>query len=214
MQPVGHTADVRATARESVLNRTRNYECMCLLDNAEVRKGWEPLKEAVAGLFTKHEAKVLSSRRWDERRLAYPIKGQQRATYLLLFFAADTQTLPAIRRELEFSESMIRYMITECEDIPADAYEPEAEFDVDAIPEDDAPAVEEAPAAEEPKAEGDAADGDAADGDAADGEAGDGEAGDGEAADGDVAEGEAAEGDVADGDAASATAGDSKEDNQ
>ena len=173
---------------------------MCLLDNAEVRKGWEPLKEAVAGLFTKHEAKVLSNRRWDERRLAYPIKGQQRATYLLLFFAADTQTLPAIRRELEFSESMIRYMITECDDIPADAYEPEAEFDVDAIPEDDAPAIEEAsaaeeaPAAEEAKAEGDAATGDDADGAAA--------------------EGEAAEGDAAEGDAAPATEGDSKEDNQ
>jgi small subunit ribosomal protein S6 len=131
------------------LNRTRNYECMCLLDNREVRKGWEPLKEAVAGLFTKHEAKVLSNRRWDERRLAYPINGQLRATYLLLYFAADTQTLPAIRRELEFSESMLRYMITECDDIPADAYEPEAEFDVNAIPEDDAPDVEEEPAAEE-----------------------------------------------------------------
>ena len=32
------------------MNRTRNYECMCLLDNTEVRKGWEPLKEAAAGL--------------------------------------------------------------------------------------------------------------------------------------------------------------------
>ena len=131
------------------MNRTRNYECMCLLDNREVRKGWDPLKEAVAGLFTKHEAKVLSSRRWDERRLAYPINGQLRATYLLLYFTADTQTLPSIRRDLEFSESMLRYMITECEEIPSDAYEPEAEFDVDAIPEDDAPEVEEAPAAQE-----------------------------------------------------------------
>ena len=53
---------------------------MCLLDNREVRKGWESLKEAIAGLFTKHDAKVLSSRRWDERRLAYPIGGQNRAT--------------------------------------------------------------------------------------------------------------------------------------
>ena len=157
------------------MNRTRNYECMCLLDNREVRKGWDPLKEAVAGLFTKHEAKVLSSRRWDERRLAYPINGQLRATYLLLYFTADTQTLPSIRRDLEFSESMLRYMITECEEIPSDAYEPEAEFDVDAIPEDDAPEVEEAPAVEEsePKksAEGDAAEGDAAEGGAEQAEA-------------------------------------------
>ena len=158
------------------MNRTRNYECMCLLDNTDVRKGWEPLKEAVAGLFTKHEAKVLSNRRWDERRLAYPIKGQQRATYLLLYFAADTQTLPSIRRELEFSESMLRYMITECDDIPADAYEPEAEFDVNAIPEDDAPDVEEEPAAEEgEKAEGDKAEGEKAEGEKAEGEAAEGE---------------------------------------
>ena len=70
-------------------NRTRTYECMCLLDNGEVRKGWEPLKEAVAGLFTKHGAKILSNRRWDERRLAYPIEGHNRATYLLVYFAAE-----------------------------------------------------------------------------------------------------------------------------
>ena len=176
------------------MNRTRNYECMCLLDNGEVRKGWEPLKDAVAGLFTKHEAKILSNRRWDERRLAYPINGQQRATYLLLYFAADTQTLPAIRRELEFSESMLRYMITECEEIPADAYEPEAEFDVNAIPEDDAPEVEEeAPSEDAEKAK--AADGEAKDGDAKDGDAKDGDA---EAGDAAADEGEKAEGGDAD----------------
>ena len=180
------------------MNRTRNYECMCLLDNGEVRKGWEPLKEAVAGLFTKHEAKVLSNRRWDERRLAYPINGQQRATYLLLYFAADTQTLPSIRRELEFSESMLRYMITECEDIPADAYEPEAEFDVNAIPEDDAPEVdapevEDAPEEEAASASDDSSDasGDAEDGDAeeskADADGGDAAEGDGEKAEADAA---------------------------
>ncbi len=205
VQPAGRVVGARASAREIVLNRTRNYECMCLLDNGEVRKGWEPLKAAVAGLFTKHEAKVLSNRRWDERRLAYPINGQQRATYLLLYFAADTQILPAIRRELEFSEPMLRYMITECEEIPADAYEPEDEFDVDAIPEDDAPEVAEAPAAEEAAAdEAASAEGDAAEGDAAEGDA----------AEGDAAEGDAAEGDAAEGDAEPAAAdSDSKEDN-
>ncbi len=175
------------------MNRTRNYECMCLLDNGEVRKGWEPLKDAVAGLFTKHEAKVLSNRRWDERRLAYPIKGQQRATYLLLYFAADTQTLPSIRRELEFSESMLRYMITECEEVPADAYEPEAEFDVNAIPEDDAPEAEEAPEQAAASASDDSSDasGDAEESDAEeskdDADGGEAAEGDGEQAEADAA---------------------------
>ena len=121
------------------MQRTKTYECMCLLDNREVRKGWESLKTAVAGLFTKHGAKVLSSRRWDERRLAYPMKGQLRATYLLIYFSIDTNAIPALRRELEFSEEMLRYMITDCAEVPADAYEPEAEFDVASIPVDDAP---------------------------------------------------------------------------
>ena len=117
---------------------------MCLLDNREVRKGWDSLKDAIAGLFTKHGAKVLSNRRWDERRLAYPIDGQIRATYLLLYFSMDTQAIPALRRDLQFSEPMLRYMITDCVEVPADAYEPEAEFDINSIPEDEAPKVEAA----------------------------------------------------------------------
>tara|TARA_R110002072_G_scaffold4174_6_gene29577 strand:+ start:30039 stop:30575 length:537 start_codon:yes stop_codon:yes gene_type:complete len=139
---------------------------MCILDNREVRKGWESLKDSVAAIFTKHGAKVLSSRRWDERRLAYPMNGQIRATYLLIYMEINTDSIPVLRRDLQFSDSMLRYMITDCPNVPEGAYEPEEEFDVNAIPEDDAPDVEEAPAEEakegDAKAEGDAKpDGDA-----------------------------------------------------
>ena len=137
------------------MERTSTYECMCLLDNREVRKGWESLKDSVSAIFTKHNAKVLSSRRWDERRIAYPMKGQIRATYLLIYMEIETGNIPVLRRDLQFSDSLLRYMITDCPDVPEGAYEPEEEFDVDAIPEDDAPEVEAAPAeaaAEEGKA--------------------------------------------------------------
>lgn len=148
------------------MENTRTYECMCILDNREVRKGWESLKDSVAAIFTKHGAKVLSSRRWDERRLAYPMNGQIRATYLLIYMEINTDSIPVLRRDLQFSDSMLRYMITDCPNVPEGAYEPEEEFDVNAIPEDDAPDVEEAPAEEakegDAKAEGDAKpDGDA-----------------------------------------------------
>lgn len=123
------------------MQRTRTYECMCLLDNREVRRGWQPLKDAVAGLFTKHGAKILSSRRWDERRLAYPIRGQHRGTYLLVYFSADTQALTGLRRDLQFNEALLRSLLVECAEVPKEAYEPEAAFDVNAIPSDDAPAA-------------------------------------------------------------------------
>ncbi|MBL9076933.1 MAG: 30S ribosomal protein S6 [Planctomycetes bacterium] len=116
---------------------------MCLLDNREVRKGWQPLKDAVLGLFTKHGAKILSGKRWDERRLAYPIKGQHRGTYLLVYLAADTQALAGIRRDLQFNEALLRFLLVDCEQVPENAYEPEAAFDVNTIPADDAPPAPE-----------------------------------------------------------------------
>jgi small subunit ribosomal protein S6 len=129
---------------------------MCLLDNREVRKGWQPLKDSVTGLFTKHGAEVLSARRWDERRLAYPIKGQQRATYMLAYLKADTQQVAGIRRDLQFSDSVLRSIVLSCEEVPQSAYEPEAEFDVNAIPVDDSPVASsvEAEAEAEAPAEG------------------------------------------------------------
>lgn len=112
---------------------------MCLLDNREVRKGWQPLKDAVTAQFTKHGASILSSRRWDERRLAYPIRAQHRGTYLLVYFSADTQAVTGIRRDLQFNEALLRYLLLDCPEVPQTAYEPEADFDVNAIPADDAP---------------------------------------------------------------------------
>ncbi|MBX3462127.1 MAG: 30S ribosomal protein S6 [Planctomycetes bacterium] len=124
---------------------------MCLLDNREVRKGWQPLKDAMLAMFTKHGAKILSGKRWDERRLAYPIKGQHRGTYLLVYFGADTQALAGIRRDLQFSESLLRFLLVECAEVPQSAYEPEGDFDVNNIPADDAPALP--PPVEEPPVE-------------------------------------------------------------
>jgi ribosomal protein S6 len=120
---------------------------MCLLDNREVRKGWQPLKEAVGSMFTKHGAEIVSARRWEERRLSYPIRGQQRGTYLLFYFKADTQQVAGIRRDLQFNESVLRSLLVTCEEIPQSAFEPEAAFDVNAIPTGDRAPEAQAPAA-------------------------------------------------------------------
>ena len=127
---------------------TNTYECMVLLDNREVRKGWDPAKELVSTMFTKHGAEILSARRWDERPLAYPINRQSRGTYLLVYAKSPAESVASIRREMELSESVLRNIVLVCDEVPGDAYEPEPEFDVNAIPEDDAPVVEEEPEAE------------------------------------------------------------------
>lgn len=106
---------------------------MLLLDNREVKKGWNALKDEVCAVFKKHGAEVKSARRWDERRLAYPINHQLRATYLLIYLEAETQSLTAIRRDLEYSESVMRNLIQVCDEIPEGAFDAEEAFDESAV---------------------------------------------------------------------------------
>ena len=94
------------------------YEGMFLLDNAVVREDWKKAKAVVSDAVAKHGGAVQTSRRFDERRLAYTIRGKNRATYLLAYFEIGGDGLPALRRELELSERVLRYLILRVEQIP------------------------------------------------------------------------------------------------
>ena len=125
-----------------ILNRL--YEGMFLLDNQVVREDWKSAKNLVAETLAKHGAKLRTLRRWDERKLAYPIAGRKRATFFLSYFDIGVNELPALRRELDLSEKLLRHLILSCEAVP----ETEAElaaaelaegFTIPAPPQDDAP---------------------------------------------------------------------------
>jgi small subunit ribosomal protein S6 len=137
---------------------TRLYETMFLLDNQMVREDWNKAKGTVLDLLQKHGAKVLTARRWDERRLAYPIAGRKRATYLLAYFeAAGDEHLTALRRDLELNERILRYLMLKVDKVPDGeaekaAAEGTADFVVPAPPPDDAPEPEK-PVPERPREE-------------------------------------------------------------
>lgn len=128
---------------------TKTYECMVLLDNREVREGWDGLKNTVTGLMTKHGAEIISAKLWGERALAYPIRQQTRGTYLLVYFDAPTGSIAPMNRDLNINVPVMRHMITACDEVPESAHAPEAEFDVSKIGLEEAP---EEPAVETPRA--------------------------------------------------------------
>lgn len=64
----------------------------------------------VKELFKRAEAEVLALRKWDERRLAYRIKGQKRGTYLLAYFRANSQKMIQLERDCNLSEMVTRHM--------------------------------------------------------------------------------------------------------
>ena len=120
------------------------YEGMFVLDNNVVREGWNDAKAVVTGTLEKHGGKVLTARRWDERRLAYPIAGKNRGTFLLAYYEMPTDGISAMRRDFDLSERVLRYLELAVEAIPEGesdlaAAEQGADFVVPEPPADDAP---------------------------------------------------------------------------
>ncbi|MCZ6596017.1 MAG: 30S ribosomal protein S6 [Planctomycetota bacterium] len=108
------------------------YEGMFLIDNDAVRAGWSDAKAVVTNALEKHGGTVRTARRWDERRLAYPVKGRNRATYLLSYFDLGGDAIPALSRELELRESVLRYLLIGVPAIPKGEQElSEAELSAD-----------------------------------------------------------------------------------
>ena len=124
------------------------YEGMFLVDNDLVREDWKRAKGTVTGLLEKHGADLKTIRRFAERRLAYPIKHRKRGTYILSYFEADGQIFNDLRRDLDLSEPILRYLFLRSDAIPEGENElSEAEqapdFEVPPPPMDDEPEPEE-----------------------------------------------------------------------
>lgn len=87
------------------------YEGMFLLDSAKAAAAWDDTVNHVHGILTKHGSEIVASRQWDERRLAYPIDGHKKGTYLLTYFRAEGESLKEIVADCHLSEVILRELI-------------------------------------------------------------------------------------------------------
>ena len=94
------------------------YEGMFLLDNDVVRAGYGAAKSHVTELIAKHGGTVTTARHWGERKLAYKIKNRSRATYLLTYYEIPAGNIPTLIRDLDLSETVLRYLHLAVEAIP------------------------------------------------------------------------------------------------
>ena len=97
---------------------------------------------------------------WERREMAYKIDGCKRGTYVICYFNADSESIEALRREMELEEQVLRHVIVvpnpraiwrPASAEPAPSPKPEAEETGEAAVEE---AVEETGAeADEPEAD-------------------------------------------------------------
>ena len=87
------------------------YECMFLLDTTKVSGDVQGTADQLREILEKHQAEVLASRPWDERRLAYPISRQRKGLYYLMYFRSEGKQLTQIEADFRLNEMILRSMI-------------------------------------------------------------------------------------------------------
>jgi small subunit ribosomal protein S6 len=91
----------------------RVYELMYVTEPTVASTQWATIVQEVESVLTRHGGKILRMRKWEERKLAYPIKKKTRGTYLLVYLEAPPSAVSLIRVDHRLSENILRFLILE-----------------------------------------------------------------------------------------------------
>jgi small subunit ribosomal protein S6 len=97
-------------------DRTYKYEGLFLFPQAAVAD-LQGAHDHIVEILNRAGAEIISMKKWDERRLAYEIRGNKRGVYFLVFFTAKGGRLQQIERDCNLSEKLLRAMITRADQV-------------------------------------------------------------------------------------------------
>jgi small subunit ribosomal protein S6 len=92
------------------------YEGMFLVDPVQHGADSAGVEGTVKGLLEKHGAKIQQFETWDERKLAYEIKGHRRGVYFLAHFEMPGDAVAALHADCKLTETILRQMLVRLED--------------------------------------------------------------------------------------------------
>ena len=97
------------------------YEGMFILDPSKYSRDPAGATQQVADIITQHGGTILAARLWDERKLAYPIKGHKKGVYWLTYFSMEGGSITALERQCEITDDIIRKLVLRVDPRIADA---------------------------------------------------------------------------------------------
>ena len=86
--------------------KTQSYEGMFLVDSGQ--PNFEAAVEPIRGILARREAEILSIKPWDDRKLAYEIRGRKRCLYVLCYFRVDPLQVVEIEHDCRLDERILR----------------------------------------------------------------------------------------------------------
>lgn len=102
--------------------RENVYEGLFILNSDIYARNPDEISSQISRFIEEAGGEVLVSRHWEERRLAYPIKGHRRGTYWLAYFKLDTQRVKELTRQCQIVESILRFLFVKVDPRLVDAH--------------------------------------------------------------------------------------------
>ena len=125
------------------------YEGLFILDSNRYGRDQAGVSGRVTELIEKQGGILLVSRLWEERRLAYSIRGQRKGTYWLTYFRLESEKVAALNEQVQRDDNMLRHLfvkidprvvdalVSHTQDAEVAAREPATETASDSAPADD-----------------------------------------------------------------------------
>jgi len=98
------------------------YEAMFLFDPT-FGGSFENCEAEIRRLMERAEAEIVFCRAWDERRLAYKVKGRKRGVYVLVYFKAAPGKIAPLERDAQLSENILRMLVLRADGVTPEAME-------------------------------------------------------------------------------------------
>jgi small subunit ribosomal protein S6 len=108
-----------AKAKKKEETASNTYEAMFLLGSAHT-SDVDAATKIVRGIIERHEGKIIVLKKWDERKLAYEIRGEKRGLYIIAFFTAPPTAIAGIERDVSLSDEVLRVMVTKADHLNAE----------------------------------------------------------------------------------------------
>lgn len=86
------------------------YEAMFLFDPT-FAGSFENCEAEIKRIMDRAEGQIVFLRKWEERRLAYKLKGRKRGVYVLVYFNAPPGKITGFERDAMLSENVLRVLV-------------------------------------------------------------------------------------------------------
>ncbi len=98
------------------------YEAMFVFDPT-FGNPFEKCEAEVGRLMERAGAQIIYCRKWDERRLAFRIKGRKRGIYVLVYFESPPDKIAPMERDAKLSEHILRLLILRADHVTRETME-------------------------------------------------------------------------------------------